>query len=738
MKAVTCARGVQVIVFDGSEKFTDQFYRLVRENRMSDAINVAEIFGKNVFNDTAMKERLPKSVYKKLKQTIEDGAELDPSIADVVAHAMKDWAIERGATHYSHWFQPLTGVTAEKHDAFISVPDAAGRVIMEFSGKELIKGEPDASSFPSGGLRSTFEARGYTTWYCTSPAFLREDTWGVTLYIPTAFCSYRGEALDKKTPLLRSMQAINEQSLRIIRLFGNTTSKRVIPYVGPEQEYFLIDKEKYLQRKDLIYANRTLFGAMPPKGQEMDDHYFGSIRPRVGAFMKEVNEEMWRLGVCAKTQHNEAAPAQHELAPVYTQVNVAVDHNQMVMEALKRIAGHHGLTCLLHEKPFAGINGSGKHNNWSLTTDDGINLMNPGETPHENIQFLLVLACIMKAVDIHADLLRESTAVPGNDHRLGAAEAPPAIISIFLGEQLEDVIDQLCSTGSAAHSIQGGVLKTGVTTLPDFAKDATDRNRTSPFAFTGNKFEFRMVGSSDSVSSPNVVLNTIVAEAFKQAADQLEKAEDFDMAVHDMIKELFAKHRRIIFSGNGYSDEWVEEAERRGLPNLKSGIDSVSALITEKAVHLFEKFSVYTKAELESRAEIEYESYAKTINIEAKTMIDMAGKQIVPAVVAYTTQLAKSLSAVRDACPEADVSVQKELILETSDLLSEVKVALAALEEKAGIAAGISNSKERAYYCLENVTTAMKALRIPVDKLEMIVDKELWPFPSYGDLIFEV
>ena len=738
MKAVTCARSVQVIVFDGSEKFTDQYYRLVRENRMSDAINVAEIFGKNVFNDTAMKERLPKSVYKKLKQTIEDGAELDPSIADVVAHAMKDWAIERGATHYSHWFQPLTGVTAEKHDAFISVPDAAGRVIMEFSGKELIKGEPDASSFPSGGLRSTFEARGYTTWDCTSPAFLREDTWGVTLYIPTAFCSYRGEALDKKTPLLRSMQAINEQSLRIIRLFGNTTSKRVIPYVGPEQEYFLIDKEKYLQRKDLIYANRTLFGAMPPKGQEMDDHYFGSIRPRVGAFMKEVNEEMWRLGVCAKTQHNEAAPAQHELAPVYTQVNVAVDHNQMVMEALKRIAGHHGLTCLLHEKPFAGINGSGKHNNWSLTTDDGINLMNPGETPHENIQFLLVLACIMKAVDIHADLLRESTAVPGNDHRLGAAEAPPAIISIFLGEQLEDVIDQLCSTGSAAHSIQGGVLKTGVTTLPDFAKDATDRNRTSPFAFTGNKFEFRMVGSSDSVSSPNVVLNTIVAEAFKQAADQLEKAEDFDMAVHDMIKELFAKHRRIIFSGNGYSDEWVEEAERRGLPNLKSGIDSVSALITEKAVHLFEKFSVYTKAELESRAEIEYESYAKTINIEAKTMIDMAGKQIVPAVVAYTTQLAKSLSAVRDACPEADVSVQKELILETSDLLSEVKVALAALEEKAGIAAGISNSKERAYYCLENVTTAMKALRIPVDKLEMIVDKELCPFPSYGDLIFEV
>ena len=704
---------------------------------MSEKVSVPEIFGMNVFNDAMMREHLPKKVYEELKNTIERGEMLNSEIADIIANAMKDWAIERGATHYTHWFQPMTGITAEKHDSFLA-PPSNGRAIMEFSGKELIKGESDASSFPSGGLRATFEARGYTAWDCTSPAFLREDAAGVTLYIPTAFYSYTGEALDKKTPLLRSCEAVSRQAMRIVRLFGNQTAEKVTVSCGAEQEYFLIDKNLYQKRKDLIFTGRTLFGAAPPKGQEMDDHYFGSIRPRVGAFMKEVNEEMWRLGVCAKTQHNEAAPAQHELAPVYTQVNVAVDHNQMVMEALKRIAGHHGLTCLLHEKPFAGINGSGKHNNWSLTTDDGINLMNPGETPHENIQFLLVLACIMKAVDIHADLLRESTAVPGNDHRLGAAEAPPAIISIFLGEQLEDVIDQLCSTGSAAHSIQGGVLKTGVTTLPDFAKDATDRNRTSPFAFTGNKFEFRMVGSSDSVSSPNVVLNTIVAEAFKQAADQLEKAEDFDMAVHDMIKELFAKHRRIIFSGNGYSDEWVEEAERRGLPNLKSGIDSVSALITEKAVHLFEKFSVYTKAELESRAEIEYESYAKTINIEAKTMIDMAGKQIVPAVVAYTTQLAKSLSAVRDACPEADVSVQKELILETSDLLSEVKVALAALEEKAGIAAGISNSKERAYYCLENVTTAMKALRIPVDKLEMIVDKELWPFPSYGDLIFEV
>ena len=705
---------------------------------MSDVTNVSEMFGKNVFNDSVMRERLPKSVYKKLKKTIEDGTELDPSIADVVAHAMKDWAIERGATHFSHWFQPLTGITAEKHDSFISVPGSDGRVIMEFSGKELIKGEPDASSFPSGGLRSTFEARGYTTWDCTSPAFLREDTWGVTLYIPTAFCSYRGEALDKKTPLLRSMQAINEQALRIICLFGNTTSKRVIPYVGPEQEYFLVDKEKYLQRKDLIYAGRTLFGAMPPKGQEMDDHYFGSIRPRVGAFMKEVNEEMWRLGVTAKTQHNEAAPAQHELAPIYTQVNVAVDHNQMMMEALKRIAGHHGLTCLLHEKPFAGVNGSGKHNNWSISTDDGINLLNPGDTPHDNIQFLLVLACIIKAVDVHADLLRESTAVPGNDHRLGAAEAPPAIISIFLGEQLEDVVDQLCSTGLATHTKHGDLLRTGVATLPDFVKDATDRNRTSPFAFTGNKFEFRMVGSSDSVSSPNVVLNTIVAEAFKEAADQLEQAEDFDTAVHDMIKTLLSEHRRIIFSGNGYSQEWVEEAERRGLPNLKIGIDSVDSLITDKAIRLFESFGVYTKAELESRAEIEYESYAKTINIEAKTMIDMAGKQIIPAVIRYTTNLAASLGAVQSACPEADCSTQKELLLETSDLLADMKTALAALTDAIGKAAAVVNNKERAYAYHDLVTTAMENLRRPADRLEMIVDKELWPLPSYGDLIFEV
>ena len=690
---------------------------------MSEIVNVAEIFGKNVFNETVMKERLPKSVFKKMKKTIEDGAELDPSIADVVAHAMKDWAIERGATHYTHWFQPLTGVTAEKHDSFISAPDAEGKVIMEFSGKELIKGEPDASSFPSGGLRATFEARGYTAWDCTSPAFLREDACGVTLCIPTAFCSYTGEALDQKTPLLRSMQAIDEQSLRILRLFGNTTAKRVCPSVGPEQEYFIVDRQKYLQRKDLIFTGRTLFGA---------------IRERIGAYMKAVNEELWKLGVTAKTQHNEVAPAQHELAPIYDQANLAVDHNQMVMETLKKVAGRQGLTCLLHEKPFAGVNGSGKHNNWSLTSDDGVNLLNPGDTPHENIQFLLVLGCILKAVDIHADLLRESAADIGNDHRLGANEAPPAIISVFLGEQLEDVIDQLCSTGEATHSKSGGTLRTGVATLPDLDKDATDRNRTSPFAFTGNKFEFRMVGSSDSVAPANVVLNTIVAEAFKEAADELEKADDFDTAVHDMIKKLLRDHKRIIFNGNGYSDAWVEEAERRGLPNIRSMVDAIPALTTEKAVKLYESFGVFTRAELESRAEVEYEAYGKMINIEARTMIDMASKQIIPAVIKYTTQLAGSLGAVKAACPEADTSVQAELLTETSALLSDMKVALAALIDITEEAACVDGVETQARVYHEKVVPAMAALRTPADKLEMIVDKDLWPFPSYGDLIFEV
>ena len=552
-------------------------------------INVAEIFGENVFNDTVMQERLPKKIYKELRRTIEEGKELDIATADVIAHEMKEWAIEKGATHYTHWFQPLTGVTAEKHDSFISAPMANGKVLMSFSGKELIKGEPDASSFPSGGLRATFEARGYTAWDPTSPAFVKKDENGCILYVPTAFCSYTGEALDQKTPLLRSMEAINKQALRFLRLFGNTTSKRVKPSVGIEQEYFLVDRQKYLKRKDLVFTGRTLFGAMPPKGQELDDHYFGSIRARIAAFMKEVNEELWRLGVTAKTQHNEVAPAQHELAPIYVECNVAVDHNQLIMETLKKVAERQGLHCLLHEKPFAGVNGSGKHDNWSLTTDDGKNLLDPGKTPHENIQFLLMLLCVLRAVDRHADLLRESAADPGNDHRLGSSEAPPAIISVFLGEQLEDVLEQLVISGNATHSIKGGKLQTGVKALPGLNKDATDRNRTSPFAFTGNKFEFRMLGSRDSAAAPNIVLNTIVAEALCDACDILEQSEDFEQAVHDLIKEYATEHQKIVFNGNGYSEEWVKEAERRGLPNLPSMVDAIPALVADKNVEMFEK-----------------------------------------------------------------------------------------------------------------------------------------------------
>ena len=703
---------------------------------MSEAINVAKIFGEDVFNDTVMQERLPKKVYKDLKKTIEEGKELDLATADVIAHEMKEWAIEKGATHYSHWFQPLTGVTAEKHDSFISAPLPNGKVLMSFSGKELIKGEPDASSFPSGGLRATFEARGYTAWDCTSPAFVRHDAAGATLCIPTAFCSYKGEALDQKTPLLRSMQAISEQSLRLLRLFGNTTSKKVTPSVGPEQEYFLVDAEKFLQRKDLIYTGRTLFGAMPPKGQELDDHYFGTIRQRIAGFMKDVNEELWKVGVTSKTQHNEVAPAQHELAPIYAECNVALDHNHIIMQTLKRVACQHGMKCLLHEKPFAGVNGSGKHDNWSLTTDDGKNLLEPGKTPHENIQFLLVLTCILKAVDRHADLLRESAEDPGNDHRLGANEAPPAIISVFLGEQLEDVLEQLISTGEATHSLKGGKLQTGVDTLPDLAKDATDRNRTSPFAFTGNKFEFRMVGSRDSISGPNVVLNTIVAEAFSEACDVLEKADNFDEAVHDLIKQYATEHQRVVFNGNGYSDAWVEEAEKRGLPNIRSMVEAIPALTTEKAVSMFEKFKVFTKAELESRAEIKFESYAKAINIEARTMIDMASKQIIPAIIKYTKDLADTVVAVKEA--GADASVQAELLTEVSGLLAETKKALEALKVVADQAAAMEEGEDQARFYHFDVVPAMEALRTPVDTLEMIVDKEAWPMPSYGDLIFEV
>ena len=703
---------------------------------MGEYVNPAKIFGENVFNDTVMQERLPKNVYKKLKKIIEEGGELDLATADTIAHEMKEWAIEKGATHYTHWFQPLTGATAEKHDSFITAPMPNGKVLMSFSGKELIKGEPDASSFPSGGLRATFEARGYTAWDCTSPAFVRQDAAGATLCIPTAFCSYTGEALDQKTPLLRSMEALNVQSLRLLKLFGNTTSKKVTPSVGPEQEYFLVDAEKFLQRKDLIYTGRTLFGAMPPKGQELDDHYFGTIRQRIAGFMKDVNEELWKVGVTSKTQHNEVAPAQHELAPIYAECNVALDHNHIIMQTLKRVACQHGMKCLLHEKPFAGVNGSGKHDNWSLTTDDGKNLLEPGKTPHENIQFLLVLTCILKAVDRHADLLRESAADPGNDHRLGANEAPPAIISVFLGEQLEDVLEQLISTGEATHSLKGGKLQTGVDTLPDLAKDATDRNRTSPFAFTGNKFEFRMVGSRDSISGPNVVLNTIVAEAFSEACDVLEKADNFDEAVHDLIKQYATEHQRVVFNGNGYSDAWVEEAEKRGLPNIRSMVEAIPALTTEKAVSMFEKFKVFTKAELESRAEIKFESYAKAINIEARTMIDMASKQIIPAIIKYTKDLADTVVAVKEA--GADASVQAELLTEVSGLLAETKKALEALKVVTDQAAAMEEGEDQARFYHFDVVPAMEALRTPVDTLEMIVDKEAWPMPSYGDLIFEV
>ena len=703
---------------------------------MSEVLNVEEIFASRVFTFGKMKERLPGSIYKEVQRLMDEGGELSLATADVIAKAMKDWAVENGATHYTHWFQPLTGITAEKHDAFVTHPDEDGRMIMEFSGKELIKGEPDASSFPSGGLRATFEARGYTAWDITSPAFLKEDATGVILCIPTAFCSYTGEALDKKTPLLRSMEALSQQALRIVRLFGNTFATKVVPSVGPEQEYFLVDRARYLQRDDLIFAGRTLFGAPAPKGQELEDHYFGTIRERVGAYMKDLNVELWKLGVTARTQHNEVAPAQHELAPGYETANIAVDHNQLVMETMKKVAGRHGLTCLLHEKPFAGVNGSGKHNNWSLGTDNGVNMLDPGDTPNANIQFLLVLACIMKAVDTHADLLRQSASDVGNDHRLGADEAPPAIISIFLGEQLEDVVKQLVETGEAAHCLEGGKLETGVSTIPEFEKDATDRNRTSPFAFTGNKFEFRMVGSSDSVASPNTTLNAIVAEAFCEAADVLEKAEDFDLAVHDLIKEYMTKHQRIIFNGDGYSGEWVAEAARRGLPNIKSTVEAACTLTTDKAVRLFEKFGIFTRVELESREEIIYETYAKTIRIEANTMIDMAGKKYIPAVVKYTKSLAEAVIAVKEAGVEPEV--QRELLAEVSGKLTETQNALLKLKKAAEKAAAMENVKEQAYFYKDTVREAMDELRAPVDELEKIVDREVWPVPSYGELTFEI
>ena len=703
---------------------------------MSEMLKVEEIFGSKVFGLGTMRQRLPIEAYNEVTTVMEKGGELSLKTADVVAKAMKEWAMENGATHYTHWFQPLTGITAEKHDAFVTHPNKDGKMLMDFSGKELIKGEPDASSFPSGGLRATFEARGYTAWDITSPAFLKEDAVGVVLCVPTAFCSYKGESLDTKTPLLRSMEAISQQALRIVKIFGNDKATKVTPSVGAEQEYFLIDRNKYLQREDLIFAGRTLFGAPAPKGQEMDDHYFGTIRERIGAYMKDLNVELWKLGVSAKTQHNEAAPAQHELAPIYETAGIAVDHNQLVMETMKKVATRHSLTCLLHEKPFAGVNGSGKHDNWSLVTDNGVNLLDPGETPNENIQFLLVLACIMKAVDTHADLLRQSAANVGNDHRLGANEAPPAIISMFLGEQLEDVVKQLVETGAANTCIEGERLDTGVSTLPDFVKDATDRNRTSPFAFTGNKFEFRSLGSSDSVANPNTTLNTIVAEAFCEAADRIEASDNVEKAVHDIIKEYMTAHRRIIFNGDGYSEAWVKEAARRGLPNIDNMVDTVEVLTKDKSVKLFERFGIFTKAELESRAEILYETYSKTINIEAKTMLAMAKQQIIPAVLKYQKTLAETVYFTRQIGMDATVS--EELLLAVTELLKETKTSIDTLQEVTDTAKTLADGKDKAVYYRDKVTTAMKSLRIPVDKLEMIVDKEIWPIPTYADLIFEV
>ena len=697
---------------------------------------IEQVFGINVFNDEVMQAKLPKDVYKSWKKTLESGEDLDSDIANVVAHAMKEWALEHGATHYTHWFHPMTGITAEKHDSFLS-PATESKPVLEFKGKELIKGEPDASSFPSGGLRATFEARGYTAWDCTSPAFLRQDSGGVTLCIPTAFCSYTGEALDKKTPLLRSMEAISKQAVRIMRLFGYDDVKKISCSVGPEQEYFLVNREKYLQRKDLIFSGRTLFGAPAPKGQELDDHYFGIIKERIAVFMKDLNLELWKVGILAKTQHNEVAPAQHEMAPIFSTANIATDHNQLVMEIMKKVAKRHNLECLLHEKPFAGVNGSGKHNNWSIITDTGINLLDPGKKPHENTKFLLFLSAVIKAVDEHPELLRLSASNPGNDHRLGANEAPPAIISIFLGEQLEDIIEQIVK-GDVSSSIPSSQLDTGVHVLPVLKKDATDRNRTSPFAFTGNKFEFRMLGSSLSIAGPNFTLNTIVADVLQDFADELEQAEDFDSAVNDLIKRTVTDHQKVIFNGDGYSDDWVTEAEKRGLPNVKSMVEAIPYLVTDKTVKVFERQNVLTKAELESRAEINYETYSKTINIEAKTMIDMAGKQYIPAIIKYVTNLANSVNSVTSACASADTSVQTELLTKCSALLTEAQKALVNLENVTAKAATKAEGQEQAVYFRKVVFPAMDALRSPIDELEMIVDQDFWPVPTYSDLLFEV
>lgn len=703
---------------------------------MSNAVNVEEIFAKNVFTIEKMKEYLPDDVFNEVMTIRNEGGELPLKTADIVANAMKDWAVSKGATHFTHWFQPLTGITAEKHDAFIKHPDEEGRCLLEFSGKELIKGESDASSFPSGGLRATFEARGYTAWDMSSPAFLKEDAIGIILCIPTAFCSYKGEALDMKTPLLRSMEAVNTQALRLLKLFGNNTSKKVIPSVGAEQEYFLVDRKNYLRREDLIFAGRTLFGSPAPKGQELDDHYYGTIGERIGAFMHDLNIELWKLGVTAKTQHNEVAPAQHELAPIYEIANIAMDHNQLIMEVMKKVAIRHDMACLLHEKPFAGVNGSGKHNNWSLTTDDGINLLDPGDSPNENLQFLLVLSCLIKAVDKHADLLRQSASCVGNDERLGGNEAPPCIMSVFLGEQLEDIVNQIVEFGEASNLKGNTTFKTGVSALPDFEIDATDRNRTSPFAFTGNKFEFRSVGSSDSIGSPNIAINTIAAEAFCEACDVIENAADKKEAIHNVITENFTKHQRIIFSGDGYSEGWRKEAEKRGLKSINTMVDAIATLSDEKTVQLFEKFQIFTKAELESRAEILYETYAKTINIEARTMIDMASRQIVPAVATYSGRLANTVNEMIQA--GVTPVVQMGLLNDVNKELTNLDTALAALKLAMDNVKDIKNEKDLAEFFKDTIVPKMRRLRVPVDNLERIVDKRVWPLPTYADLMFEV
>ncbi len=700
---------------------------------MSEYLDIPSLYGSSVFSDKEMRARLPREIYKRLAASIATGEELDPAVADATASAMKAWAIEQGATHYTHWFQPLTGTTAEKHDSFIS-PQKDGSVIMELRGKELIRGEPDASSFPSGGIRATFEARGYTVWDITSPAFLYDNGDTKTLCIPTAFCGYNGEALDQKTPLLRSMEAVSRQAVRICRLFGDNLTQRVTTSVGPEQEYFIVDRETYLKRKDLIFTGRTLFGAMPPKGQEMEDHYFGAIKERVSNYMKDLDIELWKLGIPAKTEHNEAAPAQHELAPIYNTTNVATDENMLVMNVMKKVALRHGLVCLLHEKPFAGVNGSGKHNNWSLTTDTGHNLLEPGRDPQKNWMFLLVLAAMMKAVDEHAGLLRMSAANPGNDHRLGANEAPPAIISMFLGDQLTAVVDHIIR-GSEETVPSASIMRMGVSTLPFIRRDATDRNRTSPFAFTGNKFEFRMVPSSGCIADANTVLNTIAAEAFGAFADELEKAEDFEAALHALIRREMTAHQRIIFNGNGYTDEWVAEATRRGLPNLRSMVDAVPELVKPASVALFAHQGVFTEKELRARADVSYELYAKTINIEALTMIDMAGKDIVPAVVRYTGELARAAREVESL--GVDASVQKELLTRVNVLLRQAGDALADLRVKQEKAAALTGA-EQARYAHDVICPAMEVLRAPVDHLEMIVDGRLWPMPTYGDLLFNV